>query len=307
MRLQIPNWCATRCRRGTQPVLRLERAVVVLLLMLIWAFVSLPLAARSETSGSRFQCPNTGILASQFEGLAELETFLRTAEIIRSESVGAGVTHPTRITLESGGLRLRAIFRDVNVRKREGPGPEGKLRLKFRDCSRYECAAYRLDRLLGFDSVPPTVMRRIGRHRGSVQLWVEDAFTEAARLRTGIRPDQVRSWVTQFAMLRLFDELIANDDRNAGNILIDRNWKLWFIDHTRAFRTDRVLRSPSRIRFCARFVWDQLRGVTDGEIRDGLRPFLEESELESLILRRRLIREMLEERILKYGEYSVLF
>ena len=37
--------------------------------------------------------------------------------------------------------------------------------------------------------------------------------------------------------MRVFDELIANTDRNQGNMLIDKQWKLWLIDHTRGFRT----------------------------------------------------------------------
>ena len=38
-------------------------------------------------------------------------------------------------------------------------------------------------------------------------------------------------------MLRLFDQLIANIDRNLGNLLIGNDWTIWAIDHTRAFRT----------------------------------------------------------------------
>jgi hypothetical protein len=30
--------------------------------------------------------------------------------------------------------------------------------------------------------------------------------------------------------------LIANTDRNQGNLLIDDRWNIWLIDHTRAFR-----------------------------------------------------------------------
>ena len=44
--------------------------------------------------------------------------------------------------------------------------------------------------------------------------------------------------------MRVFDELIANTDRNLGNMLIDRQWKLWLIDHSRAFRLHETL--PSR-------------------------------------------------------------
>jgi hypothetical protein len=36
--------------------------------------------------------------------------------------------------------------------------------------------------------------------------------------------------------MRVFDQLIYNTDRNTGNVLYDTGWRLWGIDHTRAFR-----------------------------------------------------------------------
>ena len=36
--------------------------------------------------------------------------------------------------------------------------------------------------------------------------------------------------------VRLFDQLITNVDRNLGNLLIDKNWTVWMIDHSSAFR-----------------------------------------------------------------------
>ena len=39
----------------------------------------------------------------------------------------------------------------------------------------------------------------------------------------------------QLQVVRVFDELIQNRDRNQGNILWTSDWKMWLIDHTRAF------------------------------------------------------------------------
>jgi hypothetical protein len=33
--------------------------------------------------------------------------------------------------------------------------------------------------------------------------------------------------------MRAFDQLIYNTDRNLGNLLIDGDWRIWMIDHTR--------------------------------------------------------------------------
>ena len=38
-------------------------------------------------------------------------------------------------------------------------------------------------------------------------------------------------------IVRLFDQLIYNIDRNLGNLMITNDWTIWAIDHTRAFRT----------------------------------------------------------------------
>jgi hypothetical protein len=279
----------------------------VFLVALVWGMVSALLSGGSFDADGSFCCLDSDGKTVQFQSLTELEQFLETAEIIKSEPVGTGVTHPIRVTLERGALRLRAVFRNVDIQKREGPGPDGRMRLNFRDCDRYECAAYKLDRLLGFDSVPPTVPRKIEGHWGTLQLWIEHAVTEAERSRSGHRPDRIWSWLMQHAMLRLFDELIGNDDRNPGNVLIDETWRLWFIDHTRAFRTDRVVRCPSRIRYCERSVWNQLRTVADSEIREAVGIFLERDELESLLQRRQLICRLLESRASEYGETDVFY
>ena len=46
--------------------------------------------------------------------------------------------------------------------------------------------------------------------------------------------------------MRLFDSLIFNDDRNPGNYLFDADWKLWMIDHSRAFQMRRELKYRRR-------------------------------------------------------------
>ena len=50
--------------------------------------------------------------------------------------------------------------------------------------------------------------------------------------------------------LRIFDELIQNRDRNTGNLLWTTDWKMWMIDHTRAFRLgdDRAPRHHAGLR-----------------------------------------------------------
>ena len=50
-------------------------------------------------------------------------------------------------------------------------------------------------------------------------------------------PNQV-TWRQEYAILQVFDQLIYNTDRNLGNLVITTDWRVWMIDHTRAFRPE---------------------------------------------------------------------
>ena len=65
-----------------------------------------------------------------------------------------------------------------------------------------------------------------------MDLWIENvAMDEVERLkRKAEDPDKDR-WSRQYVIMQVFDQLIANTDRNQTNILYDRDWKLWMIDH----------------------------------------------------------------------------
>ena len=53
-------------------------------------------------------------------------------------------------------------------------------------------------------------------------------------------------WMMQWQVIHFFDNLIYNEDRNQGNVLIASIWKLWMIDHTRAFRPWKRLLYPEK-------------------------------------------------------------
>jgi hypothetical protein len=90
-----------------------------------------------------------------------------------------------------------------------------------------ERAAYVLSRHLGWDMIPPTVIRKEGPHGiGSLQLYVEP-FTGPSgqfdRLRESHRCDLER--------MALFDLLANNADRKGGHCLLDVRGNVWGIDH----------------------------------------------------------------------------
>ena len=104
---------------------------------------------------------------------------------------------------------------------------------------KWEIAAYRMDRLLDLNMVPPTVERRFRENRGSIQLWVESEMSLRTKNEKNVKipPIKVLGWNRATYLHRAFDNLIANEDRHANNILITKDWRLYLIDHSRSFRT----------------------------------------------------------------------
>ena len=139
----------------------------------------------------------------------EFEEFLRTAPIAKMGDIPVGVTHPKRAFFAPGGIAGSAALKHL---------PSG-IQGGYWESYKSEVAAYKLDRILGLNMVPPTIERRVGSDLGSMQLWVENC-----KLLKDV--DQAKgpsrgAWAKQVWRQRTFDNLIANIDRNAGNLLVD--------------------------------------------------------------------------------------
>jgi hypothetical protein len=202
---------------------------------------------------------------------------------------------------------MNAVFREVDQEKDVARMASGQVELGFRDSYYFEPAAYELARILGYDNVPPVVLGRVHGKPGSLQIWMEGTMRETDRLRKKLRPPDARQWNQQVQMMRLFDALVFNTDRNAGNILIDAAWKLWMIDHTRAFRRHDELMNPGVIILVERSVWEKVQSVSDEEIRRRLDPFLRRGEIEGLLKRRQNLIVFVRKLFADRGEAEVLF
>ena len=84
---------------------------------------------------------------------------------------------------------------------------------------------------------------------------------EGARQEKKIEAPDIRRWEHQVMTMRVFDALIANTDRNKGNLLIDKDWRAWYIDHTRAFRRSPELLAPEMLVRCDRRLLAALRAL----------------------------------------------
>jgi hypothetical protein len=220
---------------------------------------------------------------------AQMETFLAQARVVRTRPVSKGITGTERATLTDGVLTHDASIQTIDESRREFQTNRG-VELNFRDTWRFNLAAYVLDKLLGLGMIPATVERS---HRGldaSFTWWVDDVLMdEGERLKKRVRPPDPQSWNDQMWIVRVFDQLIDNTDRNVGNLLIDRGWRLWMIDHTRAFRWHRALRSPGNLARCDRELLERLRSLDEATLQRELGRYLGPREIDGILARRDLI------------------
>lgn len=170
---------------------------------------------------------------------AEIEKILKTAEIVKIEDIGTGITRPKRVTMKVDGGTRRAAFKSVDMERLEPVRFKDRTEMTFTDRYIYELAAYRLDRLLGLNAVPVTVERTIDDTPGSLQDWVENSIDERRRILEKLEPYDAGTLQEQRRVMNVFDVLIYNTDRNQGNMLYTPgDWKLHLIDHSRSFRLE---------------------------------------------------------------------
>lgn len=242
-----------------------------------------------------------------FASDAELLDFLRTAEVKSVTNLSGGINFPRKFVLEKNDVRADAVFRDVDEEKNTPTFGGGRNQLFFKDSYVYEPAAYELALMLGLDNVPPATIRRWEHKKGSIQIFVENAMSELKQVKEDIKPPDDQEWKKQVQMMNVFDALIYNTDRNRGNILITPDWRLWMIDHTRAFRRNTDLQDPASIKQCERGMYQKLKELDEKEARKHLKEYLTTFELDALFTRRKLLVERLDKLIAEKGESQVLY
>ena len=239
------------------------------------------------------------------------EDFLMTAELVDQRQLTSreAVTQPWVLTLKKGDITHRAIWK--NAEGRQGGFWEGW---------QYEIAAYRLDKHLGLGMVPPTVERRFQGNRGSCQYWVDDCISLRDKERKNIKVPSVKVfyWNRANYLQRLWDNLIANEDRHQNQILITKDWRMILIDHSRTFRTSaRFTRQlvfsaknpdgPKLMSELPRAVVDKVKALTFEVIKSVVGDYLTVDEINAVLIRRELILKEIDKLILAKGEGQVLY
>ncbi len=246
---------------------------------------------------------------AQSTGLSDEDKrrFLRSAEVVAAVQTSTGITQPWRLTLTDGTVTHDALFQSVDTRKdvaRLGDRRE----LNFVDSYRYNIAAYRLAGLLGLDAmIPVTVEREWNGTTGALSWWIEDVmFDEATRIEQGQRPDDIAAWSAQLARVTVFAELVHDTDRNKTNTLYTRDWQLYMIDFSRAFRIWDRLQRPENLLSIETALFERLVMLTRHQVEDTLGPFLTDGEVGGVLKRRDRLVEHFEQLIDLKGREVVL-
>jgi hypothetical protein len=240
--------------------------------------------------------------------IPQQEEFLRTAKATDMRRLNTGVTGAMRVTLVQGDFRHDAQFQPVDIHQDVFETRRGR-EINFRDTYKFNVAAWQLAKMLGIeDMTPPSIERRLEGLTGAVTWWIDDvAMDEKARLKKKLEPPNPQQWNKEVAVIRVFDQLIENADRNLGNLLIDKQWRPWMIDHTRAFRTDTKLRNPGDLTRCDRALLERMRQLNRADLRATMKHLLGTYEIDGLLARRDEIVRFFDKEVGTKGEAAALF
>jgi hypothetical protein len=249
--------------------------------------------------------------AEELAERAQWEEFLASADIIDYEQMwgSQAITNPFKITLQKDSITKNALLKNI----------EGRLGGHW-ECWKFEIAAYLLDKYLELNMVPPTIEKSFQGKRSSCQLWVEYEMNLRSKMQNNVvMPSyKVFHWNRATYLQRAFDNLIANIDRHAGNILITKDWRMILIDHSRTFRTskkfaneliytDKHKDGPNEMKQLPRAFVEKISALNFELIKEIVGDYLTDDEINALLIRKELMQKEIKRLIKKYGEDKVLY
>lgn len=242
---------------------------------------------------------------------AEWETFLVEAEVVQEEQIPfeQGVTEPWQVTLRRDGIVRRAIWKDATG-----------VRGGYLEGWRYEIAAYIVDKLLGVGMVPPTALRVHQGRPGSIQLWIDNTslFRELQKRPEHQEAFRSDGWRNASYIAQFFDNLIGNEDRHTGNVLVTRDFRAILIDHSRTFRvgpsfteaipfSEKNVAADDLMRRLPRKLVERTAALGERELREALSELLSDTEIRAVLARREILLREVRRIADRFGERDVLY
>ncbi len=227
--------------------------------------------------------------------LAEQEEFLKTAKVMSTKLAKGGITGSLRATLSDGKITHDAQIQSIDETKTRFEGSRG-VEMNFRDTYKFNIAGYRLGKMLGLDTIPASIERSYQGTPSAFTWWIDDVMMdEGQRMNKKLSAPDPNNWNEQMHIVRVFDQLIFNTDRNLGNLLITKDWTIWMIDHTRAFRIGHDLIAPKNLVKCDRGLLEAMKKLNAADLKGTMGPFITSTEQRGLLKRRDKIVAMFEQ------------
>lgn len=238
----------------------------------------------------------------------QIKQFLFTAKVIKSKQANKGITGTVRLTLSDGHITHDASFQAVDEHKGVEEFPDGRMEMNFVDSYKYNIAAYTLAELLGIEDIMPVyVKRKWEGTTGSMSWWLPIQMDEQERLKRKVDPPDPDAWNKQMYRIRVFDQLIYDSDPNLTNVLIGKDWKVYRIDFTRAFRTFKTLQHPNDLVRCDRQLLAKLKALDRDQLASQTKGYLTKDEVNAVMARRDKLVAHFETLTAKQGEAQVLY
>lgn len=195
---------------------------------------------------------NLGVMLEDLATAAILE-MLEQGQLNMEGLVPWGSNYTFLIHIDHEKGQIDAIYKPSRGERPLWDFARGTLALRER-------AAYLTSNKLGWDLVPPTVLRDGPHGWGSVQYFVDhDPQQHYLTLLEG-----QNSYGHQIQRIALFDAIINNADRKSGHVLLGDGGKVWAIDHGVCFHADPKLRTV---------IWEFAGETIPEELMDALVAF----------------------------------
>jgi hypothetical protein len=248
--------------------------------------LSLRSARRGALAAILLAFPFSFLHAADVLTWQQKEAFLAKAKIIKTKEAKKGVTGTFQVTLSDGTVTHDASVQTIDDSKQFFLNEIG-----FKDTYRFNIAAWKLARLLGIeDMVPPSVKRNYQAKNASFTWWIDNVqMDEEQRRAKNVTPPDENAWNEENNVMNVFDQLIYNMDRNQTNMIIDQDWHLWMIDHSRAFRVHKSLKDPGALTMIDRNMLAKLKLLDEPTLTKEFGRNVNKNEVRGLLARRDLI------------------
>jgi hypothetical protein len=130
---------------------------------------------------------------------------------------------------------------------------------------------------------------------------------EAERYKQKLTPPDPDAWNNQMYKIRVFDQLVSDNDPNLTNVLIGENWQIWRADFGRAFRLNKDVKEPKNLVRCDRQLLEKLKALDANALTEKTNRYLTKDEVKAVMARRDKIVAQFQKLIAEKGENAVLY